>query len=575
MSSSARWWESGERTIEAEQAYFAGSGLDFGLDRRLLDEAGIVVFRGELRFHEERCAATVIYPPAYAAGEQPAVYAPNMPIVRHKRAEDGLLCLDHTVFGERAPMTGAEAVERAEELWRLTIEDPDKLREQEADAPEPRAEMYFFDEDSIAFLFDADVQGHDSGVVRLGASHARPFRAALLGLAVDEPHHTELPVADENQLFRGDARVCGLWRRVDAPPPGPHAKTVADWAATNHQDLVELAMRFAAAQRQITQTTVPALVGFVFSDEGPHRGKWHDAWVLLLVDPDGTPTLARVASVHESDQWTRQPQLVGLGARRVGVVGVGALGSQIGGLLARAGVGDFFLVDPDVVAPGNVVRHQLTYTDAGFTKVAGMQQEIARINPYASARGALCRYGDARAGNDPVAIQQINDAVTHELATCDLIVNASVHTATEYFLCAVGDRHKVPVLHVAVSSGAWGGRLLLQRPGRSGCLECLARHQDQPHETSPTVPEWSEDPSHPEIIERGCAQPTFAGPGFELADAAAAAARCAVQMLLGGDGYPATDFDLATLTFRTATQARPAAVYSDMPRHPDCESCRG
>lgn len=572
MSPSARWWQAGERTIEAEQDWFAAAGLAFMLDRRLLDEAGVVVFRGELRFRGERSVATVIYPSAYAAGEQPAVYAPDMPIIRHKRG-DGLLCLDHTVFGKRAPMTGAEAVERAEELWRLTIDNPAALREQEADAPEPRADNYYFEPDSIAFMFDVGVEGRDSGVVRLGASYERPFRAALLGVADDEPQHTELPVADQNMLFRGDASVCGLWRRVGAPPPGPEATTVATWARQHHGDLVERAVGFAHAHRQVTRTTVPALVGFVFSDEGPDKDEWHDAWVLLLIRADGAPKLTRVASVREGDQWMRQPQLSPLGTRRVGVVGVGALGSQVAALLARAGVGKFFFVDPDVVSPGILVRHQLDFADVGLSKVSAMQQAVARINPYATARGASWRYGDAGAGDDPVATQQCDDAVTDELAECDLIVNASVNTATEYFICAVADAHRVPVLHVAVSSGAWGARLLLQRPGHSGCLECLARHQEQPHEQPPVVPEWSEDSSHPEVVERGCAQATFAGPGFELTDAAAAAARCAVQMLLNGDGYPSADFDLATMTFRTTADARPTTEYSGLPRHPACESC--
>lgn len=574
MSRAARWWEAGERTLEAEQAWFAAAGLTFTLDRRLLEESGVLVFQGELRFRDERCAATVIYPPAYAAGEQPAIYAPGMPIVRHKR-DDGLLCLDHNVFGGAAPMTGAEAIERAEELWRLTIEDPDALREQEADAPDPRADGYYFEPDSITFLFDLDVEGHGSGVVRVGAGYAQPFRAALLGLAVDEPQHTELAIAGENMLFRGDASVCGLWRRVDTPPPGPDAITVAAWARQHHGDLVELAVRFASAHRQITRTAVPALVGFVFSDESPRKDEWHDAWLLLLIESDGRPKLTRVASVYEGDQWTRQPQLVPLGARRVGVVGVGALGSQTAALLARAGVGEFFFVDPDVVTPGIAVRHQLSYSDVGLSKVFAMQQAVARINPYAIARGAQWRYGDVRAGNDPAMMQQCDDALTDELTKCDLIVNASVHTPTEYFISTIADADQVPVLHVAVSSGAWGARLLLQRSGRSGCLECLARHQEKPHHDSPIVPEWSEDPSHPEIIERGCAHATFAGPGFELAAAAGAAARCAVQMLLGGDGYPAADFDLATLTFRTATDAQPTAQYSALPRHPACESCSG
>ncbi len=574
MSPSARWWQGGERTIEAEEAWFAASGLAFTLDRQLLDAAGVVVFRGELRLGDERCSAMVIYPPAYAAGAHPAVYAPDMPIIDHMLI-DGLLCLDHAVFGDMRPMTGAEAVERAEELWRLTIEDPEALREQEADAAEPVAEAYYFEQNSIAFLFDVDVIGLDSGVVRLGASLAEPFRASLLGLAVDEPKHTELTITDENRLFRGRDSVCGFWQRVDAPPPGPEPETVAGWALRYHRDLSERAVRFASAHRQMTRTAVPALIAFVFPDEGPAKGEFHDAWLLLLIEPDGTAKLTRSASVHRTDPWTRQPQLAALAARRVGVVGIGALGSQIAALLARAGVGEFFFVDPDRVTPGILVRHQLTYSDVGMSKVFAMQQTVARINPYAIARGAPFRYGDLVGGADPALTQELNDAVTEELAGCNLIVSASAHTPTDYFVSAVADANRVPVVHVAVSSGAWGARLLLQKPGRSGCLECLARHQEQPQADSPVIPELSEDPSNPEIIERGCAQTTFVGPGFELADAAAAAARCAVQILLDGSGYPAADFDLATLTFRTGTDARPTAQYSALPRHPDCGSCHG
>lgn len=574
MSPLTRWWETGERSLEAEEAWFADADLAFELDRQILDEAGIAVFRGELRFHDDRCAATVVYPPAYAAGELPAVYAPDMPIVRHKR-EDGLLCLDHTVFGDTAPMRGVEAVERAEELWRLSLEDPDKLSELEADAPDPRADGYHFEPDSGVLLFDVDVAGHSSGVVRVGITYAKPFRAALLGLAVDEPRHTELAVAEQNQLFRGNERVCGPWQRVDAPPPGPDATTVASWVRRHHGDLLDRATKHAAAHRQVYGEAVPALVGFVFSNEGPGKDEWHDAWLLLLIEADGSLRLARVASVSKGDHWLRQPQLIPLEARRVGVIGVGALGSQIAALLARAGVGSFFFVDSDVVTPGILVRHLLGFNDVGFSKVTALQQAVARINPYATAGAASWRYGDVRAGFDPAKMQQMDDSVTEELVACDLIVNASAHTATGFFVSSVGDAHRTPVLHTAVSSGAWGGRLLLQRPGRSGCLECLARHQEQPHADSPPIPDWSEDPDLPEIVERGCAQATFAGPGFELTDAAAAASRCAVQMLLDGEGYPTADFDLATLVFRTEASARAMTEYTDMPRHPTCESCGG
>lgn len=575
MTEPARWWETGEQSIEVEVARFAEADLGFSLDEQLLNGAGVVVFRGELRHGDERCEATVVYPPAFAAGRQPVVYAPEIPIGRHRR-HDGLLCLDHTVFGERAPMTGAEAVQRAEELWTLSVDDPAALRAQEADAPDPQGEAYHFERGSSALLFDADVTGSDSGVIRLGATTARPLRASMVGLAVAQPAHTELEIAPENRLFSGEPTVCGRWRRIDAPPPGPDAETAANWARESHPDLVEEALRFGHAHRVVTKTNVPALVGFVFPDEGPERDEWHDAWLLLAFDNDEKPRLIRVADVQDGDQWTRQPQLSPLGDKRVAIVGLGALGSQIAALLGRAGLGAFFLVDPDLVTPGIVVRHQLGFHDIGFSKVEAMQHELARINPYSSAEGVPLAYGDARSGWAPEAMQQANDAITEKLATCDLIVNATVDTSSEYYISSVADHYGLPVIHVAVSSGAWGARVLLQRPGTGGCLECLARHQETPTDLSPQIPAWSEDPTLPEIVERGCGQSTFAGPGFELTSAAAAAARTAVQLLLDDDAaYPRAGFDLATLTFRTADSAQPTAEYTALPRHPDCTSCRG
>ena len=103
---------------------------------------------------------------------------------------------------------------------------------------------------------------------------------------------------------------------------------------------------------------------------------------------------------------------------------------------------------------------------------------------------------------------------------------------------------------------------------------------DQPLKVEPVagvdrVPEVADDPDVREVLERGCGDPTFTGPGFELLDAAAAAARVVVQCLLGGDGYPARDFDLVTLNFRDRTSARPSAVYSALPIHPKCSICNG
>jgi hypothetical protein len=271
----------------------------------------------------------------------------------------------------------------------------------------------------------------------------------------------------------------------------------------------------------------------------------------------------------------RQPQLKVLGTRKVGIIGLGAIGSQIAGLLARAGVGRFLLIDHDRVTPGVVVRHALDLTAAGYTKVDAMGEHLLRVNPWTEPTTARGEYGAAANLIDPTGAQSSDDGITDGLAEMDLLIEASASTATGYYVSNVGDVNRCPVLHVAVSPGARGARILLQRPGESGCLECLARHQESPVADSPEVPTLAEDPEHSEVPERGCAQTTFTGAGFELAAAAAAASRCAVQILLGGKGYPAASFDLVTLNFRDSSTATPEAVYTRLPRHPSCESCDG
>src|SRR5581483_5958254 len=123
-----RWWETGERSIEDEAAAFRAAGLAFELDQQLFDANDVVIFRGDLRLNERRVPAEVRYPPAYADDEPVVVYAPALPVGRH-RSRDGLLCLDHPVLGETSGMAGAEAVQRAERLWWLWENDREQLGE--------------------------------------------------------------------------------------------------------------------------------------------------------------------------------------------------------------------------------------------------------------------------------------------------------------------------------------------------------------------------------------------------------------------------------------------------------------
>lgn len=564
------WWESNGSLIERERRLFEAAGLAFTLDEAAL-ERGAVVFQGELRYRTQRCPARVLYPAAFAAGQQPAVTAPTLPIDRHK-SRDGTLCLDHAAHGEPAPMSGAEAVQRAEELWRLTEDDPSALLEQEARTPDPRVDYYDYTPGSGVIFADVDVTNYESGFLRLGLTHSQPLRGALSALGAGANMEISLPISTANAELAGPLSLPGLWQRVGQRPPGPEPERLGAWIREQHAGILARAQALARTESALRRQALPALIAFVFPDELAHR-EWGDTWMIYTLGQDGTHQLTRVYSISRDERWVRQPQLAPLGERGVVLLGTGALGSPLGAHLARAGVGAFFLVDPDIITPGNRVRHESDLADVGWPKVVALGSRIVRINPYAQVTRLPVRYGAAVAGG--WAEEQLHDQVTQALRTQDLIINATAHISTGYHVSAIADAARRPALHVMVSSGAWSGRILLQRHDHSGCLECLAWHQHHPIDESPDDLGWNEDPALPLVADAGCSQATFVGPGFDIAATAAAAARLAVQTLLGADGYPAAGHDMVTLRFRDADAGEPQASYSRLPRHPQCGSCTG
>jgi sulfur carrier protein ThiS adenylyltransferase len=67
---------------------------------------------------------------------------------------------------------------------------------------------------------------------------------------------------------------------------------------------------------------------------------------------------------------------------RVGIAGVGGLGSTVAIALARVGIGELIIADFDVVEPSNLNRQQYFVDQLGEYKVAALAATLQRINPY-------------------------------------------------------------------------------------------------------------------------------------------------------------------------------------------------
>lgn len=571
-----RWWHSDEHSVEAEAAWFDEAGLDFRLDEELLEHHGVAVFRGQLRLEDRRSPALVFYPPAYDAGEQPVVVAEEVAIGRHK-APNGALCLDHPVLGETTPMCGAEAVERAERLWHLWESDRAQLHQEEAEAPDPWANYVDYTPET-GILMEVPEPLGDRGYFNLGLTSLIPFRGALIGMRQTHPSPVLLPTPASNQVVAGGYDVAGIWKRLDKPPPNPRSHAIADWLGKEHRQMVDQARRYA---RGHGSAEMPALVGFVYPDEGPARKQTHDAWLLAVIRPNGNLELPQPFMLRPDERWIRQPELSGLADQSVAVLGVGALGSQVAAALARAGIGQLILIDHDIVTPGNRIRHELDLADVGRHKALAVRDRLMRVNPWCTVEGRVHRFGHI---SSPIlgGVQEADDEVAELLLSADLIVNASAHTPTGFHAAAIARQARRPVIHAWVGPGAWGGRILIQRdePRRGGCPQCLALWQEQAEQGSAPidVPEVAGDDSSGEVLERGCADPSFTGPGVELTASAAAAARAALQVLgqaIDGPSYPPADFDLLTLGFRERDRSQLTSQCSELPPHDRCSACCG
>ena len=95
-------------------------------------------------------------------------------------------------------------------------------------------------------------------------------------------------------------------------------------------------------------------------------------------DANGSTIALDVMSPHLA--LTRERAAVSGGVvadwRKVLAIGMGAIGSQVVNLLARAGFGKWNLVDEDVLLPHNLARHALGAESVGFPKVWPLAYKI-------------------------------------------------------------------------------------------------------------------------------------------------------------------------------------------------------
>lgn len=132
------------------------------------------------------------------------------------------------------------------------------------------------------------------------------------------------------------------------------------------------------------------------------------------------------------EQFSRMKILLGddtvrrISERRVAVFGVGGVGSFCAEALARLGIGNITLVDPDKVAESNLNRQLIAlHSTVGMYKADVMKQRILDINPSANVEVLKMFYLPENADSfDVSGYDCIVDAIDTVSAKIELIKRA-------------------------------------------------------------------------------------------------------------------------------------------------------
>lgn len=317
------------------------------------------------------------------------------------------------------------------------------------------------------------------------------------------------------------------------------------------------------------------VIGVIFPDELEY-GRKRDAWVFLirLRSPRNakpyraTDYLIREARSGKSDLLSRAPELNALAQKKVAVFGLGCVGAPSAIELARSGIGELRLVDPDFVEAGTVVRWPFGITSAGSPKAEVLHEFVETQYPFTSVKSYVHRLG-AAFGNKSSDFEILDEV----LAGADLIYDATAEVGVRYFLAGLARKRAIPYVMAWATNGGWGGLIARFVPGQTkGCWSCLANARTS--RTIPSPPEKAGDQVQP----LGCAAPTFTGTAFDIAHVSLSAVRLAVATLCRGveGAYPDFDWDVGVLSLRKedGTLVPPKWETFQLSRHLLCEACK-
>ena len=438
------WWHSNQRRLNDEKTAIAQlesdsnwlENVEWSLDDSLRLRAIFDIlldhcsFRLQLTYHNTYPSS----PPSVAPVE-------DIRVSGHQYGQGGDLCLQIRPDNWRPDYTGADMIRSAHELF---IEE----------AP---------DDDGAVTAAPSDHNVPDTISLRGVIFRLYLSKATQHMLVSDVPDRATVKLGI--QWCGGNygvANVHGLekddftWRTPDIP------LALSEEGFLHKGVFVHVALNGAALSQISTEEALLPVIG---SDEKFKEDSYFclvvasDNDIILFRKLPATKKLIRYRTILEPFEAERRSgdDYSALAAKRVGIVGLGSLGSKIGASLARTGVGHFVLVDGDILHPGNLERHDADWRDVGLHKADLAARRLSLIDP-----GIRC---DARrtAIGAQVSTEEAGN-VNAALDGCDLIVDATAEPDVFNHLAGLIDGAKATLVWGAIYAGGLGGEIGRSRP---------------------------------------------------------------------------------------------------------------
>ncbi len=211
-----------------------------------------------------------------------------------------------------------------------------------------------------------------------------------------------------------------------------------------------------------------------------------------------------------------------LSKKKVLIIGLGAIGSEVATELSASGVGVYTLIDGETFEVGNSIRHAADLLKIGEQKVQIVKDLIQGKNPNANVTVI------------PANISRINKVGLQNLIkNADLILDLTANRLVEELIhkYAFKDERK-SIISASVSLGGFSGIVSTFIPDETACLQCqkkagllsLPNPSLEIHKLKETVPDYG-----------ACSKPAMPASGIDTKEVALQTARIAVQLLLKGE----------------------------------------